>query len=127
MCMYTHTHTLCQVDEIIVFKVTFQMYEHSHCSLCILMDDLSLHVNKCCTDSKDFVHFVCQVDVNSLGEDLNTLSLITLSTCICTLAILLVLATSSSDSWPPFWVKAGMARFYLPLIQQISDGEARQP
>ena len=28
-----------------------------------------------------------------------------------TLAILLVIVTSLSDSWPPFWVKAGMARF----------------
>lgn len=56
------------MDEIILYKVTFQMYEHSHCSLCILMDDLALHVSKCCTDSKDFVHFVCQVDGNSLGD-----------------------------------------------------------
>ena len=56
-------------------KVTFQMYEHSHCLLSILMEDLTLHVNKCCTDLKDFVHFVCQVDGNSLGEDFEHLEL----------------------------------------------------
>ena len=87
-----------------MYKVTFQMYEHSHCSLGILMDDLTLHVNKCCPDSDDFVHFVHQVDGTGLVDDFEHLesSDNSLNMYIRTLAILLVLVTSSSDSWSPF-------------------------